>query len=86
MCGRQLKRLNFNFPSTNGSTQVSMKTKVAVYIQNCGDGSSAVRFFNSEDDAESYASDDGERHCEDIYTVELEFDSKGELLNPDTRE
>ena len=61
-----------------------MKTKVAVYIQNCGDGSCRVKFFNSEEDAEAYAEPDNERNCEDVYTVELEFDSDGKLLNPAT--
>ena len=58
-----------------------MKVNVYYYISNCGDGSCAVHFFNSEQDAEDYASQDGERFCEDIKSKTLEFDKDGRLLN-----
>lgn len=57
------------------------------YIQNAGDGSAYVRFFNSEADAEAYAENDDERYCDDICQESLEFDSKtGKLTNPTTLE
>jgi hypothetical protein len=62
-----------------------MQIKLIVFIQNLGDGSCAVRFFNSEEDAEAYAGDDDERYCDDIYPVTLEVDESGKLLNPDKK-
>ncbi len=61
------------------------KVKVWLYIENLGDGSCGVRFFNSEADAEAYAEPDDERYCDDIYPKELEFDEDGKLLNPSVR-
>ena len=58
-----------------------MKIKVYYYISNCGDGSCAVHFFNSEQEAEDYASQDDERFCEDIQSRILEIDECGRLLN-----
>jgi hypothetical protein len=63
--------------------QKKIKVTVAYYIENMGDGSATIRFFNNKDDAESYAEHDDERYCDDIDTVELIFDDKGKLLNPD---
>jgi hypothetical protein len=58
-----------------------MKINLAVYIQNNGDGSSSVKFFNTEPEAEEFAKDHNERNCEDVYTVELEFSEEGRLLS-----
>lgn len=59
------------------------KLNAWLYIQNAGDGSCYVRFFNSEEDAEAYAENDDERYCDDIAQVSLEFDPQtGKLLNP----
>lgn len=61
-----------------------MKVKVWTYVENLGDGSCAVRFFNTEEEASAYADDDNsDRFCDDINPETLEFDESGKLLNPD---
>lgn len=62
-----------------------MKVKVWTYVENLGDGSCAVRFFNSREEAEAFAGEDDERYCDDINPETLEFDDNGVLLNPDKR-
>lgn len=51
-----------------------MKIKFWTYIENLYDGSCAIRFFNSEEEAEAYAEKDDERFCDDINVKELEID------------
>lgn len=58
-----------------------MKTRVWIYMQNNGDGSSSPIFFRSEENAEKYASNHYERNCDDIDWHDLEFDENGLLLN-----
>ena len=64
----------------------SVKATIWVYIQDGCDGSATAKFFNTEAAAEEYADLDfeavGQRFCEDIGQVTLEFDSDGFLLNP----
>jgi len=47
-----------------------------VYVQNFGDGSCGVNFFNEEADANAYAEPDDERYCDDVYQVTLVIDPK----------
>lgn len=57
-----------------------MKVSFYTYIQNQGDGSAAVLFFRTREDAEAYALHDDERLCDDIEEASLEFDALGNLL------
>ena len=63
-----------------------MKVTIWVYMQDGCDGSATAMFFNTEASAEEYADHDfeavGQRLCEDISQVTLEFDDDGLLLNP----
>lgn len=65
-----------------------MKVKLGVWIRDMGDGSMHPVFFKSAKDAEKYADryeeecDWAERLCDDVISVELEFDKNGKLLNP----
>lgn len=64
-----------------------MKVKFSYYIQNNGDGSCSVKFFNSDEAAEEYAKNDDERFCDgDVFTKELEFDEAGKLLTPNPKQ
>jgi hypothetical protein len=60
-----------------------MIIKLAVYIRNLGDGSCSVKFFNTEDEAEKFASKDNERNCDDVYTISIEVDANGKLIKTD---
>lgn len=58
-----------------------------VYLESMGDGSAAVRFFNSQKDADKYAEHHDERLCDDIYCKKLVIDLKtGKILNVDVPE
>ena len=63
-----------------------MKVQLYLYIQNMGDGSCSVKFFNSRESAEKFAEPDDERFCEDIYPKTLELDENGKLINENSRE
>lgn len=53
---------------------------------NLGDGSCAVKFFSSKENAENFASKDDERFCDDIYYKEIDIDSAtGYVLTDPTR-
>lgn len=53
-----------------------------VYVQNLGDGSCGVRFFNERAEAEAYAEPDDERNCDDVFQVTLVVDPKtGRVCN-----
>lgn len=58
----------------------TIKVKFATYIQNMYDGAACVRYFRTEQEAESFAAKDDERYCDDISTQTLEFDLEGNLL------
>lgn len=63
-----------------------MKIKLWLYIMNLGDGSCAVKFFSSKENAENFASKDDERFCDDIYYKEIDIDSAtGYVLTDPTR-
>jgi hypothetical protein len=61
--------------------------KVWTYVENLGDGSCGVRFFNSEAEANAYADEDNsDRFCDDVNPETLEFDTTPTgyvLLNAD---
>lgn len=61
----------------------TIKVRLWTYIKNFGDGSYGIRFFKTKDAAETYASYDDERCCDDINLYELEFDLEGNLITPD---
>ncbi len=60
-----------------------IKIKFAYYLRNGGDGSASLMIFPDEEDAESFASSDDERLCDDIGTCTFLFDEKrGEIVQP----
>ena len=59
-----------------------MRITFWTYVQNCGDGSNYVCYFNSREDAETFAENDNERYCDDITQHTMEVDENGKILNP----
>lgn len=57
-----------------------MKVTFNIYIENLGDGSVRVNFFNSTEEAEAKASLSDERFCDDVQKKTLEFDDSGKLI------
>ncbi len=58
-----------------------------VYLQSAGDGSAYANFFNTEEEASTYAEPDDERLCDDIFQVTLVIDPKsGRICNVKKRE
>jgi hypothetical protein len=65
----------------------NLSIKLWVYMSNCGDGSAAPKFFNTEQEAEDFAEPDGERFCDDIFQTTLRLDPKTlKLLKVPTRD
>lgn len=66
-----------------------MKVKVHYYPRSNGDGSVSVLFFRSKADADAYEQAEAEKPYGEPWgescarTKVLEFDDKGNLLNPD---
>ncbi len=54
----------------------TLKVQLWTYMSNQGDGSAVAKYFNTEAEAEHYASFDDERFCDDIYRETFELDPK----------
>jgi hypothetical protein len=68
-----------------GKPKKTIKVKFATYVQDLGDGSSAVRFFPTMKEAERFFKKDEDKgytccNPENLNTYELEFDMNGNLL------
>lgn len=59
-----------------------MKIKLWMHVEDLCDGSPGVNFFSSEEKANDYADKCDQRFCDDVMSVELEFDRKGKLVGP----
>lgn len=69
-------------PKTKVATPKGLKITFAVYVANQGDGSASARIFPDEETAEKFASKDDERYCDDISSMTIFVDDKGNLLPP----
>lgn len=60
----------------------TLTVKFWIYVRNLGDGSTALYFFNKCSEAESFAEQDDERYCDDVYQKTLKVDlDTGKLLD-----
>lgn len=64
-----------------------MKATIWIHISDGCDGSAGVNFYRTQEEAELAAERDlqncGQALCDNVICRELEFDEKGNLLNPD---
>jgi len=70
------------------SERKKMKTKLWVNMVNGGDGSAYFKLFNTEEKAEASSEwrekEYGESFCDDVFSIILNFDENGWLLNEDS--
>ncbi len=61
-----------------------MKIKFWTYAQNCGDGSVAIHYYKTKEEAKVASDKDaekyGENYCEDVSSHEFEVDKFGQVL------
>lgn len=56
--------------------------KAWVFVENGGDGSAFVSFFNTEEEANAYAEPADERFCDDVFPATIVVDPKtGKICN-----
>ena len=82
----ELREMDEEILRLRASSKATTRATLWVYIRDNGDGSASAFFFNTEADAERAAELDfewsGQRMCDDVDSVTLEFDDSGVLLNP----
>lgn len=65
-----------------------MKVRFWVHINDGGDGSAYLKFFNTKEDAKVSADREfeefGQALCDNVLQIQLEVDEHGKLLDPDS--
>lgn len=59
--------------------EAKIELKFQVFLRNNGDGSAYTYFFNTEEEAEEYASKDWERLCDDVFPETITINGLGQI-------